>query len=140
MAKVNLIKDSFAAIADTSGISRAGKTLSTITHKANRAIIPGGKNGIIFRNKAATLSNAYTGVGLTKLGVGLLALGAATKLGFDAYAAKKQVDASFKPQAEDLGSLSGMSQDAVGNVVRGKRDLGATGNLVFGLHAGNKKY
>lgn len=140
MAKVNLIKDASDVIRDTSGISSANRVLSRISHSANKAIIPGGRNGIIFKNKAATLSNAYTGIGLTKLGVGLLATGALVKTGIDAYKGKKQVDASFRPQAEDLGALSTMSYDAVGSVYGGRRDLGATGELVFGLHAADKKY
>lgn len=41
--------------------------------------------------------------------------------------------------AEDVGFLPGMSGDAVGNSYYGRKDLGAVGDLVFGLHNARRR-
>ena len=139
MAKVNISKGSMDAIRELSTGSRAGGIISGLGIAANRRILPG-KNGILFKNAPATLKNGFTGVGLTKLGAGLLVAGMVGAVAKDTYDMVQGNKMAMRPQAEDLGSLSTMSYDAVGDVNGGRRDLGATGDLVFGLHAANKKY
>lgn len=142
MAKYNLKNDIGQTVRSLGVGSSAGPKVAKLGLAANRATLASaGKKGIFFRDTAARLNNGFTGVGLTKLGAGLLGagllLGNAGKAAYEGY---KRDKAMLRPQAEDIGYLSTMSMDAVGNVRGGRRDLGATGELVFGLHASDRKY
>ena len=139
MAKINLSKGSMDVIRELSTGRRAGGIISGIGIATNRRILPG-KNGILFKNTPAALKNGFTGIGITKLGIGLIATGMVGMTAKDTYDTVQYNKMAARPEAEDLGSISTMSYDAVGNVNNGRRDLGATGDLVFGLHAANKKY
>jgi hypothetical protein len=44
----------------------------------------------------------------------------------------------YAAKAEDVGMISRLSYDAVANAAGGTRDLGATGELVFGLNAARR--
>lgn len=141
MAKYNLKNDIGQTVRSLGVGSSAGPKVAKLGLAANRATLASaGKKGILFRDTAARLNNGFTGVGLTKLGAGLLGVGLiAGNMAKSAYDGYKNDKAMLRPQAEDIGYLSTMSMDAVGNVRGGRRDLGATGDLVFGLHAANQR-
>jgi hypothetical protein len=82
------------------------------------------------------LGNFYTGIKPTKATTALGMIGiAAWAVGAGAYQATGgRGVAAARNNAEDLGNLSALSYDAVGNIYKGRRDLGATGDIVFGLH------
>lgn len=81
------------------------------------------------------LSNMFTGVKPTILAKGL-AIGGALAYGFASGAINvmNRGEQAARANAQDVGSAGFMSYDAVGNVSGGRRDLGATGDLVFALH------
>lgn len=75
----------------------------------------------------------------TKLLAGTVAVGA---LGFAVASgalsvANRKADIAMQ-NAEEVGNLAAMSYDAVGNMSKGKRDLGATGDIVFGMYNARK--
>jgi hypothetical protein len=109
------------------GINRLADFLSD-EYKAGRKFMG-------FKPVEPGLTNAYIGLKPTKPLMAAVAIGAAV------YAAagsawNGSVDKSqmLRSKGQDVGNLSAMSYDAVGNVSAGRRDLGATGDLVFGLH------
>lgn len=69
-------------------------------------------------------------------GVAALGIAGAAALGHGKSKARGFADTT---QTNDSGSLPGMSYDAVANSTGGRRDLGATGDLVFGLHNSRRR-
>lgn len=85
-------------------------------------------------------SNLYTGLEMKRgLAVGLTAGLVAWGVGSAYFDGKVNQgrDAALR-NTEDVGSLNRMGADAVGNVSGGKRNLGATGDMVFGMHNSRK--
>lgn len=85
------------------------------------------------------VENMFTGLKPTKAAAalavtGLLAYGA-VKTAWDTTVERKQ---RVMSKAEDVGTLPSLGYDAVGNVSGGKRDLGATGDMVFGMYNARK--
>ena len=135
MAKnINLAHSGALEIIKEMSQGKAPKAIQNIAMAANRNVLNSTKDGILFRHRPATLSNGFTGIGLTKTALGLGVAGIVIKGAYDGFKSKKGVDQSFQPQGEDMGTISSMSIDAQGSVINGNRTLSATGDLVFGLH------
>lgn len=134
--KINMAKQgAFGIMRELMAGGKEGNAIiQNIGHKANRFVLGSSKNGILFQHRPASVANGFTGIGLSPFAVGLGVAGIAGAGIANGVSAKKQVDRSFRPQAEDMGPLQTMSVDAQGSVVNGSRNLGATGDLVFGLH------
>ena len=119
--------------------SPASPGVSTFGMNANKMLLGSTKKGIIFKHAPATAKNVFSGIGLTGLGktlVGAALIGSAVATGVSAYNAPSPL----KPPGEDIGGLGTLSMDGEGQVIKGQRNLGATGDLVFGLHKGNQSY
>lgn len=87
-----------------------------------------------------SLTNAFTGYEMkagvdTALAGGVMAFAAGTAAVRGAY-----MDDNKPTRApEQVGSMQGLSYDGVANTANGRRDLGATGDLVFGLHNSRRR-
>lgn len=140
MALKGFEKKAINIIKELGGVGApAGRSTTRAAMAMNKRILGSKSRGILFTHRPATASNALSGIGLTKLGTALLGIGIVGKAvatGVQAYNAPSPL----KPPGEDIGSLSTLSMDAEGQVIRGQRNLGATGDLVFGLHKGNRSY
>ena len=78
--------------------------------------------------------NAFTGVRISKGGIGLAVAGIASMALFSGLSgAMAPIQTQNTMPAVNMGNLSGMTYDGSGNVQNGSRTLGATGDLVFGL-------
>jgi hypothetical protein len=85
-------------------------------------------------------TNLYTGLEMNRgLAIGITAGALAWGIGSSIASSEvnKGKNAALS-NTEDVGSLGRMSGDAVGNVVGGRRNLGATGDMVFGMHNSRK--
>lgn len=81
-----------------------------------------------------SLTNAYTGYEMKRgWDIGLAAGALSFGVGVSAVQANT-VDTKVVARSEQAGTLQGLSYDAVPNAAGNRRDLGATGDLVFGLH------
>lgn len=81
-----------------------------------------------------SVTNAFTGYEVKPGLDNVLATGAmAFGVGVAAVQANT-IDTRAPVRSDQAGSLQGLSYDAVANTSAGRRDLGATGELVFGLH------
>lgn len=140
MALKKFEKGAINIIGELGGIgSPASKTISNIGMGANKTLLGSTKRGLLFKHAPATVKNLGTGIGLTGLGKALIGagiVGSAVAAGVKSYNAPSQL----KPPGEDIGGLGTLSMDGSGQVIRGQRNLGATGDLVFGLHKGNNSY
>lgn len=92
----------------------------------------GSGRGSLLHRVTPTADNFGLGLrlnkGATVAGIGALAVGTALSLAIGQADSKAK---GIRGRAEEVGSLPGMSYDAIGS---GSRDLGATGDLVFGLN------
>lgn len=91
-----------------------------------------------YKRVEPSIKNAYTGYRIkpgveTGLAMGVVAFGA----GIGAVKGGVMYRRKY-PQSEQAGTLPGLSYDGVPNATDGRRDLGATGELVFGLHNARK--
>lgn len=107
----------------TAGVQGASNRMSSMADFATRGLI---------KETPATFANAYTGMAPTKLATGLFAAGAA------AYAWGGSMKAEVRSKAEQsrhefVGTAPVLTGDGVGNKSSAPT-LGASGNLVFGLH------
>ena len=114
---------------------RYAKYLDRMTGEGKK-ILPG------FNNVIPDATNVYTGLEITKglsttLKVGALAWGVGSQI-IPAAIDPKGSRAAAQRNTEDVGYLPGMSSDGVGNAGSGKRNLGATGDIVFGMHNARK--
>lgn len=126
-------------IREVSGGGLGNSFIQRVGSASNRMVLNSSKNGILFKHTAARMSNGFTGLGLTALGTAAIVGGLGVKGAVDTYNMIDQIDKAGRPPAEDIGHLSTMSSDAVGSINKGQRTLGATGELVFGLHAMDKR-
>lgn len=79
--------------------------------------------------------NAFLGVRMSKPAIGLAIAGiAGASIISGIRGTADPIQRKYQPQPEYAGKISGLSYDAVGNIDNGSRTLGATGDLVFGLH------
>jgi hypothetical protein len=91
-----------------------------------------------FRYVQPDWNNMFTGLEIKKsaaytAGLGVLAFGAGMAA-VNSFADTNIRRTDIISSAEDVGNLGRLSYDAVANAANGSRDLGATGDLVFGLH------
>jgi hypothetical protein len=87
-----------------------------------------------------SLSNAFTGYEV-KSGVDAALAGGAMAfaVGTAAVRGAHMDDNTPTRMPEQAGSMPGLSYDGVANTSNGRRDLGATGDLVFGLHNSRRR-
>lgn len=82
-------------------------------------------------------SNFYTGHEL-KMGWEVAVAGAAVAYGIGSALARKGTGeddrSTLERRAVDVGGLPGTNADAIGHASGGSRNLGASGDLVFGLN------
>lgn len=114
---------------------RYGKYLDKMAGQG-KTILPG------FKTVIPDVNNFYTGLEMkpglnAALTIGALAWGVGSKI-VPALMDPNGSRAAATKNTEDVGSLPGMAGDAVGNVNSGRRDLGATGDIVFGMHNARK--
>lgn len=85
-------------------------------------------------------SNLYTGLEMKKgVAMGLTAGVLAWGVGSSIFKGTVNVgrDAAMA-NTEDVGTMGRTGADAVGNATGGQRNLGATGDMVFGMHNSRK--
>ena len=105
-------------------MSSVGKTAAKTALRPTRIVDP-------------NVGNLFTGHEL-KSGVDkTLALGA-FGFGVGLGVVQSHKDGNQSPIEESIGNLPGLSYDAVSNASGGRNELGATGDLVFGLHSQRK--
>lgn len=99
-------------------------------------IIPG------FKTVIPDINNFYTGLEMKPaltgaLMIGTLAWGVGSQIVPSVMDPNGSRAAAMK-NTQDTGYLPGMSGDAVGNASSGNRNLGATGDIVFGMYNARK--
>lgn len=100
-------------------MSSIGKTAAKIALNPVERIDPDWSNMFVGHRMKPGMDKA--------IGIGAIAVGA----GIGYLSGKTQEPETWQ---EDVGNLPILSYDAVPNAIGGRRDLGATGDLVFGLH------
>lgn len=112
------------------------KVAATNRDASNLSRIAKGKKGPFpgMKYVAADSRNMYSGLRTTGGANALILAGTLVAAGIGAARGGIEGNKQFRSAPEDMGYSSRMSSDAVGSVSKGNRDLGATGDLVFGLN------
>lgn len=112
------------------------KVAATNRDSTNLARIAKGKKGPFpgMKYVAADSRNMYSGLRSTGGANALILAGTLVAAGIGAAKGFSAGNKQFTSAPEDMGYSSRMSSDAIGSVSGGSRDLGATGDLVFGLN------